>query len=117
MSVAAAVMITQQLTQIGESINNVVDVNKRRNYEQKLTLLSINEREALNKALKQQQSEEAKQKLLADVLGTMNRDRIDAMVRTQNEREKTIRYLYIFGGVAILTLIGIYVYIAKKGKQ
>ena len=117
MSVTAGIAIAQQLAQIGESINNVVDVNKRRIYEQQLTLLSINEREALNKALKQQQNEESKQKLLAEVLGTMNRDRIDAMVRTQNEKEKTVRYLYIFGGIAILTLIGVYVYISKKGKK
>jgi len=117
MSVTAGIAIAEQLAQIGESVNNIVDVNKRRKYEQQLSLLSINEKEALNKALKQQKNEESRQLLLAEVLGTMNRDRIDAMVKTQNEREKTIRYLYIFGGAGLLLLIGIYVYISKKGNK
>lgn len=117
MSAAAVAAIAQALGGIGESVSNIVDTNKRREFEFKLSMLDVNEREALNKALKRQKSQESKERLLTEVLGTMNRDRINALVLKENEREKTLRYLYIFGGVAILTLVGIFVYVAKKGKK
>lgn len=117
MSAVAVAQAAQVLAEIGESVNNIVDTNKRREFEFKLSLLSINQKEALDKALKQQRTQESKERLLTEILGTMNRDRINSLVATQNEREKTMRYLYIFGGVALLALVGIFVYVSKKNRK
>lgn len=117
MAAQAYIAAVESLANIAESVGNVVDTQKRREFEFKLTMLDVNEREALNKALKRQKSQESKEKILTEVLGSMNRDRINALVLKENEREKTLRYLYIFGGVAILTLVGIFVYVSKKGKK
>lgn len=117
MAVQAIIAAADVLANISESVGNIVDTNKRREFEFKLSLLNINQKEALDKALKQQRTQESKERLLTEILGTMNKDRIDSLVATQNEREKTKRYLYIFGGVALLALIGIFVYVSKNKKK
>lgn len=101
---------------VASTISGVVDADKRRKYEQNLAFLSIQEKEALNKTLLQQKSEEARQKVLSEVLGTMNRSRIDAMVQIQKEKEKTQRYtlLLVLSGLIVLT--GVLIYVSKKKK-
>lgn len=90
---------------IGGAISGVVDTNRRRIYEHNLAFLDAQQKEALNKRLLEQNTEDAKQKILADILGSVNKAKIDALVQSQNEKEKTQRYVIIaaiFGGVILL---------------
>lgn len=102
---------------IGSTIAGVTDANQRRKYEQNLMFLDAQQKKALNNVLLQQQSEEGRQKILAETLGTLNQSRIAAMVSLEQEKEKTRRYAFIGIGVTVVLLIGVLIYVSKtKGK-
>ena len=87
---------------IGGTIAGVADANKRRKYEQNLMFLDAQQKKALNNTLLKQQSEEARQRVLAETLGTLNQSRISGMVSVEQEKEKTRRYTFIGIGVTVV---------------
>ena len=102
---------------IGGTIAGVADANKRRKYEQNLMFLDAQQKKALNNTLLKQQSEEARQRVLAETLGTLNQSRISGMVSVEQEKEKTRRYTFIGIGVTVVLLVGLLVYVSKtKGR-
>lgn len=102
---------------VGGTIAGIADANKRRKYEQNLMFLDAQQKKALNNSLLQQQSEEGRQKILAETLGNLNQGRIAAMVSVEQEKEKTRRYTFIAIGVTVVLLVGLLVYVSKtKGR-
>jgi hypothetical protein len=102
---------------IGGTIAGVVDGNKRRKYEQNLMYLSAEQQKALNSALLEQKTEEGRQMVLAETLGSLNQSRIDAMVKVEQEREKTRRYTLIGIGAGLIFLVGVLVFITKRNRR
>jgi hypothetical protein len=101
---------------IGGTIAGVVDGNKRRKYEQNLMFLNAEQQKALNSALVEQKTEEGRQRVLAETLGTLNQSRIAAMVQVEQEREKTRRYTLIGVGTGLIVLVGVLVFVTKKNR-
>jgi hypothetical protein len=94
---------------VGGAVAGASGQAKQRLFQQNLELLSLDEKKKLEAALQGAKSEEARQKILADTLGTIGSARVDALGKLQQEKEKTKKTLLVVGiagGVLlILTLI------------
>lgn len=94
---------------VGGAVKGGIDADKKRRFEQNLALLNVDQQKQLEDALRNAKSEEARQKIIGDVLGSVGGARIDALSRLQQEKEKTKKTLLVVGiagGVLlILTLI------------
>ena len=97
------------------TIANVNDANLKRKFSQNLDSLSLDQQDALNKALKDANSETERIKIIKDVLTDLQSKRIDLLVASVSEKEKKTRTnTYIAAGAFILVGIGIIAYIVKK---
>ena len=97
------------------TIANVNDANLKRKFSQNLDALSLDQQDALNKALKDANSETERIKIIKDVLTDLQSKRIDLLVASVTEKEKKVRTnTYIAAGAFILVGIGIIAYIVKK---
>jgi len=94
---------------VGGAVAGASGQAKQRLYQQNFDLLSLEDKKKLESALQGAKSEEARQKILADTLGTIGGARVDALGKLQQEKEKTKKTLLVVGiagGVLlILTLI------------
>lgn len=99
---------------VGGAISGVVDTNRRRIYEHNLKFLDAQQQEALNKTLLEQKSEEAKQRILAEVLGSVNKGKIDAMVQQQNEKEKSKRTIIVVSIIGVVVLLATTLVLLKR---
>lgn len=105
------------VTGIASAISGTSDAAKRRTYEQNLGLLNLDQKQKLEGLLRDAGSEQARQQILAQTLGTANTARIDALAKVQTEKEKTKKTLLvvgIIGGVVILG--GLLFILAKRNK-
>jgi len=103
------------VTGIVNSISAISDANKRRAYEQNLGLLTLDQKAKLEKLLIKAGSEQAREQILAQTLGTANSARIDALAKVQAEKEKTkktVLVVAIIGGVVIVG--GLLLILAKR---
>lgn len=97
------------------TIANVSDANQRRKFSQNLDALSLDQQDALNRALLEANSETERIKIIRDVLTDLQSKRIDLLVASVTEKEKKTRTnTYIAAGAFILVGIGIIAYIVKK---
>lgn len=96
------------------SISGVVDADKRRLYEQNFQLLSAEEKKRLNTILLAEKSEESRQQILANTLGTIGSARVNALAVVQAEKEKTKKTLLVVGIIAAVIVIGGLVYLKSK---
>lgn len=103
------------VTGIVNSISAISDANKRRTYEQNLGLLTLDQKKALETLLIKAGSEQAREQILAQTLGSANTARIDALAKLQTEKEKTkktIIVVSIVGGIIIVG--GLLLILAKR---
>jgi hypothetical protein len=97
------------------TIASVNDANLKRKFSQNLDALSLDQQDALNKALMEANSETERIKIIRDVLTDVQSKRIDLLVASVSEKEKKTRTnTYIAAGAFILVGIGIIAYIVKK---
>lgn len=97
------------------TIASVNDANLKRKFSQNLDALSLDQQDALNKALMEANSETERIKIIKDVLTDLQSKRIDLLVTSVTEKEKKTRTnTYIAAGAFILVGIGIIAYIVKK---
>jgi hypothetical protein len=97
------------------TIASVGDVNLKRKFAQNLSSLSLDQQDALNKALMEANNETERIKIIRDVLTDSQSKRIDLLVASVTEKERKARTnTYIAAGAFILVGIGIIAYIVKK---
>lgn len=101
-------------TGIANAITGTADANRRRIYEQNLGLLNFDQKAKLDKLLLEANSDEARQQILAQTLGSANTARIDALAKVQAEKEKTKKTLIIVGIGGTLLLVGLYLILKRK---
>lgn len=104
--IAAVSAGVSAVTGVVNSITNISDAKKRRLYEQNLGLLNFEQRAKLEGLLRKANSEDARQQILAQTLGTANTARIDALAKVQAEKEKTKKAIIIVSIVAGVLLLG-----------
>jgi hypothetical protein len=97
------------------TITGIGDTNLQRKFSQNLATLSLEQQDALNRALMEANSETERIKIIRDVLTDLQSKRIDLLVASVTEKEKKTRTnTYIAAGAFILVGIGIIAYIVKK---
>jgi hypothetical protein len=97
------------------TITGVGDTNLQRKFSQNLAALSLEQQDALNRALMEANNETERIKIIRDVLTNLQTKRIDLLVASVSEKERKSRTnTYIAAGAFILVGIGIIAYIVKK---
>lgn len=93
-------------TQIAGTIAGTRDARLRTQYEQNLSLLDFDQKKQLNDALLKANSEESRQKILANALGGVSQARVQTFGNIALEREKTNQVVTILGVLAGIGLLG-----------
>lgn len=93
-------------TQIAGTIAGTRDARLKARYEQNLSLLDFDQKKQLNDALLKANSEEARQKILANALGGVSQARVQSFGNIALEREKTNQVVTILGVIAGIGLLG-----------
>lgn len=93
-------------TQIAGTIAGTRDARLKTQYEQNLSLLDFDQKKQLNDALLKANSEEARQRILANALGGVSQARVQTFGNIALEREKTNQIVTILGVVAGIGLLG-----------
>ena len=114
MAIPVAIVAAQAAVSIGTSIANVANANQRRVYEQNLSLLNVEQKAKLENLLREANSEQARQQILAQTLGTANAARIDALAKVQVEKEKTKKTIIIASVVGVALLLGVLLIVRRK---
>jgi hypothetical protein len=97
------------------TIATISDANQKRKFSQNLDAFSLEQQDALNRALLEADNETERIKIIKDVLTNLQSKRIDLLVASVGEKEKKTRTnTYIAAGAFILVGIGIIAYIVKK---
>ena len=104
--IAAVSAGVSAVTGVVSSITNITDASKRRLYEQNLGLLNVEQKAKLEALLRKANSEDARQQILAQTLGTANTARIDALAKVQAEKEKTKKVVIVVSIVSVVLLLG-----------
>jgi len=102
--IATAIISTG--TQIAGTIAGTRDARLRTQYEQNLSLLDFDQKKQLNDALLKANSEESRQKILANALGGVSQARVQTFGNIALEREKTNQVVTILGVIAGIGLLG-----------
>jgi hypothetical protein len=96
------------------TIATISDANQKRKFSQNLDALSLEQQDALNRALMEANNETERIKIIRDVLTNLQSKRIDLLVASVTEKEnKTRTNTYIAAGAFILVGIGIIAFIIK----
>lgn len=93
-------------TAIAGTIAGTRDTRLRNQYEQQLSLLDYDQKKQLNDSLLKANSEESRQKILANALGGVSQARVQTFGNIALEREKTNQVVTILGVIAGIGLLG-----------
>jgi hypothetical protein len=93
-------------TQIAGTIAGTRDARLRNQYEQNLSILDFDQKKQLNDALLKANSEESRQRILANALGGVSQARVQTFGNIALEREKTNQVVTILGVIAGIGLLG-----------
>ena len=94
------------VTQIAGTIAGTRDTRLRNRYEANLSLLDFDQKKQLNDALLKANSEESRQRILANALGGVSQARVQTFGNIALEREKTNQVVTILGVLAGIGLLG-----------
>jgi hypothetical protein len=94
------------VTQIAGTIAGTRDARLRAQFEQNLGLLDFDQKKQLNDALLRANSEESRQRILANALGGVSQARVQTFGNIALEREKTNQVVTILGVLAGIGLLG-----------
>lgn len=101
----SALGITSALTQIGGTVSQVSDQKKRREYEQKLALLSMEERQKLERDLMRTNSKDKKLEILAIALSGIRSRQAETLITAKQKeqaRRETLTALVVIGSAALV---------------
>lgn len=98
---------------IGNVINNVVDANKRRNYEMALANLNASETIKLNQQLATAKKQTDREAILANALTSVQAAKVQQETELLTQRNKLITIAIIAGSIMLIGLTAIIV-IKKK---
>lgn len=101
-------------TGVANAISGNADARKRRLYEQNLALLTFDQKEKLEKLVREANSEDARQAILAQTIGSANTARIEGLSKLQAEKEKTKKTVITIALVGGFIVIGGLLFIRKK---
>ena len=114
MAVQAAMAVVNTAANVAATISGISDMNKRRFYEMNLGLLNYDQREKLEKLVREADSESARQAILQQTIGSANTARIDALGKIQAEKEKTKKTVLAIALVGGIIIIGGLLFIGKR---
>jgi hypothetical protein len=114
MAVQVALAAVQTVTDVVAAIASINDMGKRRLYEQNLGLLTFDQKEKLERLMMQAGSEQARQQILAQTLGSSNVARIDGLAKVQAEKEKTKKTVLVVSIIGGVVLIGALIFLVKR---
>lgn len=89
----------------------------RREYEQNLAALNVEEKKRLEQQLLEAKDLEAKRLILQETLGKATQTRIEAIAAKKMEAQKTLNKLTLIGGVGAVVLVIGFILIAVKRKK
>lgn len=107
----------QALTGIATAIASINDADKRRKFEQQIALMNFDQREKLDKALRESKSADGRQLIVGQLLSGTSVARIDALSKVQVEKEKTKKVLLITGIAGGIILLGGFLFLIAKRKN
>jgi hypothetical protein len=118
-SVTDATKIAKTATDIGlmaaNTIATINDEKKRASFSASLDLLSLDQQDALNKALLNANSNTERLKIITDTLTALQLKRISLLTEADTASEAKIRMnTYMAAGAFVIVAIGIIVLIYKK---
>lgn len=117
MPVTATIIISAigAATGVGSAASSAKNRKLRREYEQTLATLDLEQKKELEKQLLASKTLEEKKRLLTETLGKSTETRIKAIEEKKMESQKTLNRLLLIGGVGVVILIvGLIVYSKKK---
>lgn len=92
----------QAAVSIASVTSQMVDRDKRRNYEFALSRLSADQQKALNRKLAAAQSQTDRLAILTSAIAQINAQTASEKIRAQSRREMTTAILIVGGGVALI---------------
>lgn len=112
--VAVSAAITAVTSIIGGA-NKAKNEKLRRQYEQNLAALELDEKQRLEKKILAAKTLEEKKRILAETLGRTTEERIKAINQQKLESKKTLNKLLIIGAVSVAAIIvGLIIYTKRK---
>lgn len=118
MPVSTTIIITSIIgaaTGVGSAAKSARNEKLRREYEQNLAALDLEEKKRLEKQLLATRNLEERKRILAETLGKATESRIKAIQEKKMESQKTLNRLLIIGGVSVAILIvGLIIYSKRK---
>jgi hypothetical protein len=104
-------------TAVGSATSRAKNQKIRREYEQNLAALDLEEKKRLEKKILASKTLEEKKRVLAETLGKVTETRIKAIEEQKMESQKTLNRLILIGGISVAILIvGLIVYSKRKRK-
>jgi hypothetical protein len=117
-AVTAAASVISSGAGVAVSIAGLTDARNRTQVVQALELLDYDQKKKLNSDLINANSEQARQQILANTLGSVATKRVDTLGTLALEREKTNKVVTIIGlGAGILLFGGMILILSDKKKE
>lgn len=99
----------QALATIATTVNQIQDVNKRREFEQNLSLLDNKQRNDLEKALQKTNSVNKRMEILFNAVANIRSSQTSAIlsstITSKAQRERTIAIAVVGGAIALLIAV------------
>ena len=101
MAVQAVLAAGQIIGELGKTVATISDVKKRREFEQALASLSIDEQKKLNQQLARAASQQKKLELVAATIADLKK----AEIQEQGKRETRLALVVLGGGVLLIAAV------------
>jgi hypothetical protein len=111
MAIAAAVSAAAS---VGGAIKGGIDADKKRFLEQQLAFLDNEQKQKLEKQLREATSEQERQKILASTIEGIAAARVRGLSVVQVEKEKTKKQLLIVGAIGLSVVLLALILVGRK---
>lgn len=105
--VSASIQVATAITQ---TVSQISDQNKRRNYEFAIARLNADEQNSLNRKLAAAGTQNERLAILANAIATIKAQEAASLIESGNKKQTTLILLVIGGGLALLVAA----YLIKK---
>jgi len=97
----------QAATGIAQTVSNIIDQTKRRQFEQAISLLSNQQQENLNKQLLATQSQDVRMQILSSAL-------LESTIAAQQNQDKSNNLMIIIAATLAIFFVGAAIFLASK---
>lgn len=115
--VTPIVLIIGATTGVVGGVDSARNRKLRRQYEQNLAALDLEEKKRLEKELVEAKNLEERKQILAETLGKATQTRIEAIEKKKAESQKALNKLLLIGGIGAVILIVGLIIVANKRKS